>query len=293
MSPHRRLPISARHAFALAFDLGVRRDALHSLVVPLLLQTPWFLAQAMLPSLEESRDRLTQVTLLKAVVLVGQSLSWLLVSAMLRFRARSVFNTQEGHHPASVLECYRQGLTRVPALFVTEFLRNVSFWVSGLFLIFPVLYTSFKLSMATEAVVLRDGGPFASFGRSFHLTEARFERWLEMIVISVVIVLGICFFAPLLYLAAPAPGWEAYVMGALFVVIAVLPVIQYAWTFFYLRLEEVDLPVVEVGPNYASLAQPANVVRGPWAGASGGRPDLRLVEGEPQPGQGDEPAPKG
>lgn len=293
MSPHRRLPISARHAFALAFDLAVRRDALHSLIVPLLLQTPWFLAQAMLPPLEDSRDRMTQVTMLKAVVLVGQCLSWLLVSAMLRFRARSVFNTPEGRHADPVLDCYRRGLTRVPALFVTEFLRNVSFWVSGLFLIFPVLYTSFKLSMATEAVVLRDGGPFASFGRSFHLTEGRFERWLEMIVFSVVIVLGICFFAPLLYLAAPGPGWEAYVMGALFVVIAVLPVIQYAWTFFYLRLEEVDLPMVEVGPNYAALRQPANVVRGPWGGPSGGRPDLRLIDAEPDAGHEDEPFPKG
>ncbi|MEO5987509.1 MAG: hypothetical protein ABIU54_12480 [Candidatus Eisenbacteria bacterium] len=263
------------------------------MIVPLLLQTPWFFAQAMLPPLEDSRDRLTQVTLLKAVVLVGQSLSWLLVSAMLRFRARSVFNTPGGRHAPPVLECYRQGVTRVPALFVTESLRNVSFWVSGLFLIFPVLYTSFKLSMATEAVVLRDGGPFVSFSRSFHLTEGRFERWLEMIVISVVIVLGICFFAPLLYLAAPGPGWEAYVMGTLFVVIAVLPVIQYAWTFFYLRLEEIDVPVVEVGPNYAALDQPANVVRGPWPGASGGRPDLRLVEVESDAAPEDDPSRKG
>ncbi len=292
MSPHRRLPISARHAFALAFDLAVRRDALHSLVVPLLLQTPWFFAQAMLPSLEDSGERLTQVTLLKAVVLVGQCLSWLLVSGMLRFRARSVFNTPGGRHPGAIVQCYTQALARVPALFVTESLRNISFWVSGLFLVFPVLYTSFKLSMATEAVVLRDGGPFASFGRSFHLTEGRFERWLEMIVISVVIVLGICFFAPLLYLAAPGPGWEAYVMGALFVVTAVLPVIQYAWTFFYLRLEEVDLPRVEVEPTYAATEPPVNVVRGPWAGASAGRPDLRLVDSVPATSAEDETSPK-
>ena len=299
MSPHhRRQPISSRHAFALAFDLAVRRDALHSLVVPLLLQTPWFFALALLPPLEESRERLTQITLVTAISLVGQSFSWLLISAMLRFRARSVFNTPEGRHAAPALDCYRQGLARVPALFVTEFLRNLSFSVSSFFLIFPVLYTSFKFSMATETVVLRDGSPFASFGRSFHLTEGRFERWLEMIVISVVIVLGICFFAPLLYLAAPGPGWQTYVKGALYVVFAILPIIQYAWTFFYLRLEEIDVPMIEVEPNYAAAEQPANLVRGPWAGASG-RPDLRLVqaEAEVEPGADsapiDDPSPKG
>lgn len=281
MSPHRRLPISARHAFALAFDLAVRRDLLHSLVVPLLLQTPWFFALALLPSLEDSREHLTQVTLVTAVSLVGQSFSWLLISAMLRFRARSVFNTPQGLHAPPVIDCYRQGLARVPVLFVTEFLRNLSFSVSSFFLVFPVLYTSFKFSMATEAVVLRDGGPIAAFGRSFHLTDGRFERWLEMIVLSVVIVLGICFFAPLLYLAAPGPGWETYVKGALYVVFAVLPVIQYAWTFFYLRLEEIDVPMIEVGPNYAEVARPATVLPGPWAGRVGGRPDLRLVEVEP------------
>ena len=298
MSPHRRLPISARHAFALAFDLAVRRDALHSLVVPLLLQTPWFFALALLPSLEDSREHLTQVTLVTAVSLVGQSFSWLLISAMLRFRARSVFNTPEGRHAAPALECYREGLRRVPALFVTEFLRNLSFSVSSFFLVFPVLYTSFKFSMATESVVLRDGGPFAAFQRSFRITEGRFERWLEMIVLSVVIVLGICFFAPLLFLAAPGPGWEAYVKGAFYVVFAILPVIQYAWTFFYLRLEEIDVPVVEVAPAYAATAATAataagaQVVRGPWPDPAGaGRPDLRLVESLPD--SEDDPAPKG
>lgn len=289
MSPHRRLPISARHAFALAFDLAVRRDALQSLLVPLLLQTPWFFALALLPSLEDSRDRLTEVTLVTAVSLIGQSFSWLLVSAMLRFRARSVFNTPDGRHAAPALECYRLGLARVPALFVTESLRNLSFSVSSFFLVFPLLYTGFKLSLATEAVVLRDGGPVAAFTRSFHLTEGRFERWLEMIVLSVVIVLGICFFAPLLYLAAPALGWETYVKGALYVVFAVLPVIQYAWTFFYLRLEEIDIPMQEVGPLYAESGEESAPAH--WAG--GGRPALRLVgPEEPEPPAGDIPGPK-
>ena len=51
MSPHRRPPISARHAFALAFDLAVRRDPVQSLLVPFLLRAPWILALAVLPPL--------------------------------------------------------------------------------------------------------------------------------------------------------------------------------------------------------------------------------------------------
>ena len=54
-TPPRR-PVSTRHAFALAFDLALRRDPLHSLVVPLLLRAPWIVAITLLPtpSAEES-----------------------------------------------------------------------------------------------------------------------------------------------------------------------------------------------------------------------------------------------
>ena len=111
-----------------------------------------------------------------------------------------------------------------------------------------------------------------------------------MIVLSVVIVLGICFFAPLLYLAAPGPGWETYVKAALYVVFAVLPVIQYAWTFFYLRLEEIDLPVIEVPANYAAVEPGPRVVRGPWGSAAEVvRPELKLVEPQSRPGDTTDP----
>src|SRR5580765_3361255 len=130
MSNHRvRLPISTRHAFALAFDLAVRRDALHSLLVPLLLRSPWILALAVLPRVDQT-DRPGQVMLLTLAALFGDFLMLLIVSSMLRFRARSVFNTPLETRPAPVSECYALGVRRVPWLLATEILRNAVIVVS-------------------------------------------------------------------------------------------------------------------------------------------------------------------
>ena len=41
--------LGQRNAFALAFDLAVRRDPLQSLWVPLLLHAPWLVASMLLP----------------------------------------------------------------------------------------------------------------------------------------------------------------------------------------------------------------------------------------------------
>jgi hypothetical protein len=273
MSPHRRLPISSRHAFALAFDLAFRRDLVHSIVVPMLLQSPWFVALGLLPSLEDSRSRLLQFTLLTALALIGQSVTWLLIASMLRFRARAVFNTPAQRAPGPVLEHYRQGAPRVPTLFVTEVLRNFAFWLAGLFLFLPALYLGFKLSMATETVVLRPVGPLGASKRSFQLTEGRFERWLEMIVLSVVIVLGVWFLGALVYVGIPGPGPDRYAKAVYMIVFAILPVVQYAWTFFYLRLEESEA----AGRAGARVVAPAAGV--PAAGwRSSAAPHLKLVE---------------
>ena len=71
MSSHRlRLPISTRHAFALSFDLAVRRDLLHSLLVPLLLRSPWILALAILPPLKKTEHQ-GQVLMLSMAALLG------------------------------------------------------------------------------------------------------------------------------------------------------------------------------------------------------------------------------
>src|SRR5262245_31201961 len=94
-----RRPISTRHAFALAFDLAVRRDFLQSIAIPLLLHSPWLLALALLPSLNES-ERAVQVFLVRNIALLGDFGVQLVIAAMLRFRARSVFNTPADVRPA-------------------------------------------------------------------------------------------------------------------------------------------------------------------------------------------------
>src|SRR5262249_54156572 len=92
-SPHHvPLPVSTRHAFASASDLAVRRDAWHSLILPLLLRAPWILAIAVLSTPQDAAEQETH-SLLTACALVGDFLMLVLVGAMLRFRAKSVFGT--------------------------------------------------------------------------------------------------------------------------------------------------------------------------------------------------------
>ena len=284
MAPHlRRLPISARHAFALAFDLAVRRDAVQSLLVPFLLHAPWVLAQGLLPAPGEVGGMTARNLMLNSVTLLGDFLVSLVVASMLRFRARSVFNTPLTARPAGVLECYRRGLMRLPWLFVTELARNIAMFGAGLFLVLPGVWVGFRLSMATEAAVLRDTTSVEAFGRSFHLTPGRLERWLEMIAMSVVMVLSILFTCALFFFALPSTSWATWATVALLVLPPVMSVIQYAWTFFYLRLEEIDMPRGVVG-SIPSLSGPsagehgdAGIVAEPVAIT--GRPRLTLVEG--------------
>src|SRR5207247_4674548 len=106
---HHRRPISTRRAFALAFDLAVRRDPFQSLFVPLLLHAPWIGALALLP-----QDRTDQpVGLLTAACLLGDFVVQLTVAAMLRLRARSVFNTPTCVRPAPVCDGYSNESRRV------------------------------------------------------------------------------------------------------------------------------------------------------------------------------------
>lgn len=271
--PHRqRLPISARHAFALAFDLAARRDMVHSIVVPLALWAPWMFAPAVIerafPSLERS-----QLLLWTAAFKLLDFLVFVIVTAMLRFRARSVFNTPVEVHPAPVLECYAQGLRRVPALYLAEALRNIAFTIAFGMLVVPFLYLGFKLSMATEAVVLRPSDPVRAAQRSFHLTEGRFERWLEMVAISVFLVVPIWFLMAVCFFAVPGSSLNVWFSLGTFLSAAIMPVIQYAWTFFYLRLEEIDPAQAGEGAALAAAGMPATAWR-----ERGAQPRLRLVD---------------
>lgn len=278
-----RLPISARHAFALAFDLATRRDALHSIVVPLLLWAPWIFAPTVIefafPGLERS-----QLLLVTAAGKLLDFLVFVIVTAMLRFRARSVFNTPVTVHPAPVLECYTKGLRRVPVLYLTEALRNLALTLSIPMLFVPFLYLGFKLSMVTEVVVLRPSDPTRGAQRSFHLTEGRFERWLEMVAISVFLVVPIWFLMVVGFLAVRGSSWNAWLAVGTFLTAAIMPVIQYAWTFFYLRLEEVDPASLAARPGAA--LDIAGVPATAWRERSA-QPQLKLVELRPE-GESDE-----
>jgi hypothetical protein len=237
--PRLRRPVSTRHAFALAFDLSVRRDALQSLIVPLVLRAPWIIAQAVLPPLDET-DRPGHVLMLRSVALLGDFLVLVVVGAMLRVRARSVFNTPLTTRPAPALECYATGLRRVPWLMLTEIVRNAAIGVATLFLIVPGLFLGYQLAFATEDVVLNRANLTNAFRHSFRLARDRFERWLEMVVVSVLLALSAAFLV-----ASASLVWRDVSLGIWVAVfslatVAITPVIQYAWTFFYLRLVEVE-----------------------------------------------------
>jgi hypothetical protein len=273
--PRLRRPISTRHAFALAFDLAVRRDSLQSLIVPVLLRSPWVVALALLPPLSEA-EHPEQVMLLSSAALVGDFLMLLIVSAMLRFRARSVFNTPPEVHPEPALACYAHGLRRVPWLVVTEIVRNLTLLFGAFFLVLPGIFLGFRLAFATEAVVLNEPHLSGAFQRSFRITQKRLERWFEMVVLSAMVVLTVVFLGALLSVLVPGPSVSTWVAVTWLLITAVMPVVQYAWTFFYLRLVELDQPAVEVGPLYAHRA--AALPAEPAFSGTGSPPHLVLVE---------------
>jgi len=282
MHDTKRRPISTRHAFALAFDLAVRRDALHSLLVPIVLRAPWTLTLALLPPLESTPNPATAL-LFATLALIGDFITLLVVGAMLRFRARSVFNAPRDVAPAPVIECYGHGLTRIPQLLATEVVRNgllataascsilptvfmkfdpvtfVADFSSNFLLlviagclVIPLIFLGFRLGVATEAVVLDERGMTAAFQRSFRMMQGHFERWLELISASAALVIALALVSSLAGAWIPGIGGNGQVVLFWLLIIGATPVIQYAWTFFYLRLVEIDAPVLEVGPFYAA-----------------------------------------
>jgi hypothetical protein len=272
-APALRRPVSTRHAFALAFDLTVLRDPLHSMFVPFLVRGPWVLAGALLPAAAPGEGR-SPLALVSTVVLLGASISWWAVDAMLRVRARSVFNTPHGVPPAPARECYRRGLARLPWLYATEFVRGVALALGFGMFVLPGIYLGYKLAFATEAVVLNDRNLFGAFEHSFHLARGRFERWLEMVAVSVLIALGVIFLGTVLSLVVSWLSFDAWKTVTLMLLVLLWPVFQYAWTFFYLRLIEVEEPQIhESGPFKGSSG-----MVGPWSPRGVPRP--RSTPGE-------------
>ena len=309
----RRLPISTRHAFALAFDLAVRRDAVHSLLVPFLLRAPWSLALILLPPADEGAAT-GQVLALTSLALLGDFVTLLVVSAMLRLRARSVFNTPRGAHPAPVGDCYARGIRRIPWLFVTELARNVILAIAASLIVLPTAFVRFhpetalwdlmrnlalvgiafllalpslsvvyRLGVATEAAVL-DGRDLAgAFQASFRVMSGHLERWFELVLFSTAMVLVPALLVAVLSLAFPTLAGTPGVTILWLVVVAVGPIIQYAWAFFYLRLVEIEQPImepiVEPAPLYASSPPAGEPTpgttphQGDWPGATTTRPE--------------------
>jgi hypothetical protein len=259
-APALRRPVSTRHAFALAFDLTLLRDPLHSMIVPFLLRGPWVLVGALLPATAPGASR-SPLALLSTVVLLGGSISWWAVDAMLRVRARSVFNTPHETPLAPARECYEAGLARLPWLYATEFVRGVALTLGFGMFVLPGIYLGYKLAFTTEAVVLNDRNLFGAFEHSFHLARGRFERWLEMVAVSVLIVLGMLFFGTVLSLAVSWLSFDTWKTVTLMLLVLLWPVFQYAWTFFYLRLIEIEEPQIhESGPFKGSSG-----MVGPWS----------------------------
>lgn len=258
---HVRLPISSRHALALAFDLAVRRDPIHSIVVPLLLRAPWALALVLLPAPETETIRSPHILGLRALALIGDFLTLLFVTAMLRIRARSVFNTPAGTRPAPASECYAQGLRRIPWLVITEIVRNMALILATSLLILPGLFLGFRLAVATEAVVLDEHDLAGAFLRSFRLMEHRFERWLELAAATVVLWLSVVLVCAVLWWGLSLSTSTAFAVLTL-MLMPVQSVIQYTWTFFYLRLVETEEPRIEVGPRDAEAVQSAAAAHG-------------------------------
>ena len=275
MSFHRALrrPVSTRHAFALALDLALLRDPVHSILVPFLLRAPWIVAVAVLsaPGVHAPPAPVRAVWIAASV---GGSITWWAVDAMLRFRARSVFNTPHGVPPAPALECYESGLKRLPWLYLTECVRGFVLSVGFGAIFVPGIYLGYRLAFATEAVVLNERNAAGAFQHSLHLSRDRFERWLEMVVVSVLLVLGLLFFGTAVALLVRGLSWDTWKVVVPLLVVALWPVVQYAWTFFYLRLVEVEEPQLqEVGPFYASGG-----LGGPWRAPGGSQPRLTLAE---------------
>jgi hypothetical protein len=260
--PRSHLPVSARHAFALAFDIAVRRDPVQSLLVPLLLRAPWILIVAILDPLGRP-DSGWRVFAIASFALVVDYLLLLVTCGMMRFRARSVFNTPPGAHPTAALDCYARSLGRLPWLFLTEMVRSMALVFAAFFLVLPAVFLGFRLSCATEAVVLDEPHLAGAFSRSFRVTLGRFERWFEMVALSALITLGLIFVMTVLGLVFRAPGNAFWFAATQVVMVLVTAVIQYAWTFFYLRLIETEIPGVEVGPLYAAGAPHLTLVETP------------------------------
>jgi hypothetical protein len=103
------------------------------------------------------------------------------------------------------------------------------------------------------------------------MMRGHLERWLELILASSPFVLLPAFAMAALPLAIPALTGTPSLMLFWLIVVGAWPIVQYAWTFFYLRLVEIRVPVDES----AAADHPAASPSLPAAAAAAGSPRLR------------------
>jgi hypothetical protein len=159
--------------------------------------------------------------------------------------------------------------------------------VFGLFFfVVPGVYLGFRLAFAAEAVTLHEPHLSAAFERSYRLSAGRFGRWLELGVASVLPVVLVWFVIAGRSMLGSDPVPRSWFAVAWLLFAAWTPIVLYAWTFFYLRLVEIDAPGIEVGPAYAAAEARAPEI----AAAAPAEPDSAGVHEPPLEPAGTEPA---
>ncbi len=228
-SPH---GIHVTRLFRRAARLAVVGDPRQSLLLPFLLLIPWFVLESVLPDAAETPMTLT-LLLLRSGGTVGGLVTSLIVNAALRLRA---WEAAAGSSRAP-LDDYARALGRTPALLLTEIVRTVAVGAAAVFLFVPGIYLLYRLSVATEAVVLRESSMGAAFQASFLLTRRSFGPWMRMLLTTAVWWVFALIAASILYFVATQIGWivsPSLIFAPFFTLMFALA--AYAWTFYYLEL---------------------------------------------------------
>lgn len=255
-------------------------------MVPFLLRAPWVLLFGMLPPMAAGSGNVPGwMVLLGCLLLIGDFLTLQVVSGMLRFRARSVFNTVPQVRPMAPSEGYRLAFRRIPWLVTTEVVRNLSLALAASLAAFPaslvrvtmesvlrdlgrnvillvvtvclalpVILFGCRLAVATEAVVLDDRDLAGAFIRSMRLMTGRFERWFELIAASGLLVLMVALLCAVMTLVSDVFAGPSGVTALWLLIVFLNPVFLYAWAFFYLRLREGEALTGEPTPVAGGIA---------------------------------------
>ena len=125
----------------------------------------------------------------------------------------------------------------------------------------------------SAVLVLDEHDMAGAFVRSFRLMHGRSERWFELVAGSAALIITVAMVYAFTTLMFPPLGSAAGASVFWLLIIAVTPIIQYAWSFFYLRLVEVEEPLLhEVGPMYAVAGAPTPPAARPAPPAETGPP---------------------